>query len=222
MGLLKMSCSVNIIDLSYKIEDIALFENISLDVSHKEKVAIVGANGSGKTTLLKIIAGLIKQSSGEIKIFHESMKNLNDFDKHRGDIGYLFQDSDDQFIAPTVLEDVAFSLVNMGLDKEEAFQKARAQLVKLEIENLEDKIVYRLSGGEKRIVALAGILVLEPKILLLDEPSNALDDGCKKRVQNILNSIDSSTIIVSHELDFIKKVECKEYELTQKGLLLIS
>ncbi len=115
-----MSCSLNLRAVSYKNEDKEIFNDISLNLGHEEKIAIIGSNGSGKSTLLKIIAGLIKPSSGYIEVFHEKMNNLKDFSKYRSDIGYLPQDVTNHFLCPTVIEDVIFSLRAKGVSKEEA------------------------------------------------------------------------------------------------------
>ena len=115
-----MSCSLNLRAISYKNEDKEIFNDISLNLGHEEKIAIIGSNGSGKSTLLKIIAGLINPSSGYIEVFHEKMNNLKDFSKYRSDIGYLPQDVTNHFLCPTVIEDVIFSLRAKGVSKNEA------------------------------------------------------------------------------------------------------
>ena len=115
-----MSCSVTLKNIKAKIANRVLFENLNLNLSHKEKIAIIGQNGSGKSTLLEIIGGLNKPCDGSVEIFHEPMRELNEFEKYRNLIGFLFQNSDDQFIAPSVIEDVAFSLLARGISKDEA------------------------------------------------------------------------------------------------------
>ena len=109
-----MSCSINLKELAYKNTSKEVFNNVTLNVSHEEKVAIIGANGSGKSSLLKIIVGLIKPSAGSVFLFHDEMKNLKDFRKYRSDIGYLPQDVSDHFLCPTVIEDVMFALRAQG------------------------------------------------------------------------------------------------------------
>ncbi|WP_170000555.1 ABC transporter ATP-binding protein [Campylobacter sp. RM9328] len=213
-----MSCSVTIRNLSVSANENLLFSGVNLNVSHKEKIAIIGANGSGKTTLLETIAGLRNASGGVIELFHEPMLNLDSFKKYRGEIGYLFQDSDDQFIYPKVLEDVAFSLLSRGVDKDEAVKKTREILEHFGIWHLKDKIVFHLSGGEKKLVALAGVLIFKPKILLLDEPTTALDFKMQTRLTQILKSLDISQIIVSHDKEFVRNVADKIYYLNENGL----
>lgn len=214
-----MSCSVNIKNLSSTRNGMVLYENIMLDVSHKEKIAIIGPNGCGKTTLLETIAGLQFAQKGSLELFHQPMKQSSDFSSMRHLIGYLFQDSDNQFLAPIVEDDVAFTLLAQGVGKEEARLKTEMILQDLGIAHLSKKIVYHLSGGEKKLVALAGVLITEPKLMLLDEPTNGLDYAMQIRLVKILESIDKSIIIVSHHKEFIESVVDKIYELTPNGLI---
>jgi len=213
-----MSCSVNLRSVSYKNEKKELFKDISLNLGHEEKIAIIGSNGSGKSTLLKIIAGLISPNQGHIEIFHNKIENLKEFKKYRSDIAYLPQDVTNHFLCPTVIEDVIFSLRAKGTSKEIALKQADEILKELEISHLKDRIIFDLSGGEQKIVALAGLLILKPKILLLDEPTNALDEQSEKRVVQILNSIKKSMIIVSHHKSFIESLTTSIYKLNDGSL----
>ncbi|MEE3776663.1 ABC transporter ATP-binding protein [Campylobacter sp. CX2-4080-23] len=215
-----MSCSVTLKNIKAKIGDKILFENLNLNLSHKEKIAIIGQNGCGKSTLLEIIGGLKMPLEGSVEIFHEPMKSLDDFRKYRNLLGFLFQNSDDQFIAPSVIEDVAFSLLAKGASNDEARKRAEFMLGELGILHLKNEIVFYLSGGEKKLVALAGVLIAQPKILLLDEPTTALDYEMQIKVANILESLDIAQIIVSHDKEFINKVVDKVYFLTKDGLNL--
>ncbi len=217
-----MSCSINLKELAYKNTSKEVFNNLTLNVSHEEKVAIIGANGSGKSSLLKIIVGLIKPSSGSVFLFHDEMKSLKDFRKYRSDIGYLPQDVSDHFLCPTVIEDVMFALRAKGENKEEAYAKSCEILKDLGIFHLENRNIYDLSGGEQKIVALAGILITKPKILLLDEPTNALDESAEEKIIAILNSIKKSMIIVSHHKTFIEKLAPSVYKLNKDGLEKLS
>ena len=217
-----MSCSVNLRAISYENEDKQIFKDISLNLGHEEKIAIIGSNGSGKSTLLKIIAGLINPSSGYIEVFHEKMNNLKDFSKYRSDIGYLPQDVTNHFLCPTVIEDVIFSLRAKGISKEDALNQGKQILQELQISHLENRVIFDLSGGEQKIVALAGLLILKPKILLLDEPTNALDEQSEKRIVEILNSIKKSMIIVSHHRSFIESLTSAVYRLDGGSLVKIA
>lgn len=212
-----MSCSLNVANLGFE----ELFCNVSFDLAHKEKIAIVGENGCGKSTLLEFLAGLRTGAKySRFEIFHHTITKLDDFKPLRPRLGFLFQDSNDQFIAPTVLEDVAFGLLCAGISKEIAYEKSFEILLKLGIEGLLSKNVFALSGGEKKLVALAGILVCEPDLIFLDEPTNNLNHASEHRLIEVLNSIDKSMIIVSHQTSFLSLVVDKKYRLTQSGLII--
>lgn len=216
-----MSCTINLEKIEYKNNDKLLFKNISLNVGHHEKVAIIGANGCGKSTLLKILAGLIKPNKGKIKLFHNEIKDLKEFKKYRNEIAYLPQDVSSHFLCPSVLEDVVFSLRANDIEEKEALKQAEEILDSLGILHLKYRIISDLSGGEQKIVALAGLLILKPRILLLDEPTNALDEDSEKRIIEILNSLNKSMIIVSHHKSFIESLTPTIYKLSQNTLIKI-
>lgn len=216
-----MSCSFNLKKLAYKNNNNYLFEAVNLNVGHEEKVAIIGANGAGKSTLLKIIAGLEFDFEGELFLFHEPIINKKSYKRFRSDVGYLPQDVSDYFLCPTVIEDVMFNLRAKGVNKEDAYHQAVLMLEDLEIVHLKERIISELSGGEQKIVALAGILITQPKIVLLDEPTNALDDIAEERIIALLNSIKKSMVIVSHHKSFIERLTPTQYILNSTGLHLI-
>jgi cobalt/nickel transport system ATP-binding protein len=193
-----------------------------LDISHKEKIAIIGANGCGKTTLLETIIGFCALEKGEIEIFHQRIASREDFKNIRHMVGYLLQDSDNQFLAPIVEDDVAFSLLAQGMDKNEARVKTDMILRDLGISHLAKKIVYHLSGGEKKLVALAGVLITEPKLMLLDEPTSGLDFDMQLKLVEILEKIDKSIIIVSHDKEFVESAVDKIYKISPDGLKQMS
>lgn len=213
-----MSCTISLKNVCAKIGERTLFENLNLNATHKDKIALIGPNGCGKSTLLEIMAGLKSPCGGYIELFHHKISNLDEYKQFRRDVGYLFQESNDCFICPSVLDDVMFSLLSRGEDKEPAGAKAEKILRELEIWHLKDEIVFNLSGGEKKLVALAGILVAEPKILLLDEPTTALDADMQRRIAAILKSLDVTQIIVSHDKEFISDVASAMHRLTKNGL----
>lgn len=216
-----MSCSLSIKNIFYKNGEKYLFKNVSFDLGHKEKIAIVGKNGVGKSTLIKIIAGLKEQTSGEIEIFHNKINTIDDYKNHRNKIAYLPQNVDDFFITTTVIEDIMFSLRVDGISKEVAYKNTIEILTKLDILHLENRSIFELSGGEKKIVALAAILIKNPSILLLDEPTNDLDEITEKKIIEILNSTEKSMIIISHQKNFIDSVVSKKYFLDNGTLELL-
>ncbi len=170
-----------------------------------DRIGLVAPNGSGKTTLFHIIMGLLKPLSGTIEAFGEARETEADFVEVRRRIGLLFQDADDQLFSPTVLEDVAFGPLNLGKSREEAATVARNTLDFLGLNGFEDRVTYKLSGGEKRLVSLATVLAMEPEVLLLDEPSSGLDSSTKDKLIDILNGLDLSFVLISHEFDFLSK-----------------
>lgn len=210
-----MSCSLSAVKICAKIAGRELFRDFSLSLAHKQKLALLAPNGRGKSTLLMILAGLLPASSGQIFIFDDEMKSLKDFEKHRSKIGFLFQDSNEQFVRASVLDDVGFGLLSFELctSKEQADKKALKMLESLGISHLKDKICFHLSGGEKKLVALAGVLITEPKIVFLDEPTAGLDESSSARLAEILGSIDASMLIASHDKDFISKITSNIYKL---------
>ncbi len=215
-----MSCSVTLKNLSIKRDEKILHVDINLNIAHKEKIGIIGTNGCGKTTLLETIAGLHFPLKGELELFHNKITTSKEYKQYRHLIGYVCQNSDEQFLSPIVQDDIAFSLLSQGMDKKEARIKTDFIMSELGISHLKNEIVFKLSGGEKKLVALAGILVYEPKIMLLDEPTNDLDIKIQEKLKNIIKNIDKSFIIVSHDESFIKDVVHKIYKLDENGLNL--
>jgi cobalt/nickel transport system ATP-binding protein len=178
-------------------------DNLDFCFHRRDRIGLIAPNGSGKTTLLHLIMGLIKPSSGRIEIFGKPVSHEKDFVEVRRRIGLLFQDADDQLFSPTVLEDVAFGPLNLGKSKNEAVEIARRTLNFLGLSGFEDRITFKLSGGEKRLVSLATVLAMEPEILLLDEPINGLDTKTRNKLSRVLSDIDLSYILVSHDFDFL-------------------
>lgn len=180
-----------------------VLDHLNFELRNKEKVGIIGHNGCGKTTLLHIIMGLLPTSSGMVRFFGNLAETEKDFHIARQKIGFLFQNADDQLFSPTVLEDVAFGPLNQGKTPGEARELSLKTLEKLNLKGFEDRITHKLSGGEKKLVALATVLVMQPCVLILDEPTTALDESAREHIISILNNLDISCIIVSHEYDFL-------------------
>lgn len=180
---------------------INVLNNISFKIEDGERVGIIGANAAGKSTLLKALLNLI---SFEGNIIVDGLRVCAENNAYiRKKIGLCLQDSNHQMFMPSVMEDMIFGPVNYGVSKEEAIEHAKATLKKLDYEYLEDKKNYQLSGGEKRMAAIATILNMEPEVILMDEPSLALDPQNRRTLINLLNSIEGTKIIVSHDLDMI-------------------
>ena len=183
------------------------------------KLGLIGHNGSGKTTMLHIIMGLLKPSSGTIRALGKPIETKKDFLDVRRKIGFLFQDADDQLFCPTVLEDIAFGPLNLGKSPTEARKMAMETLERLNLKGFEERVTHKLSGGEKKLVALATVLVTQPKALLLDEPTIGLDEETNIRIITLLNSLDISYVIVSHEYDFLARTTRDIYSV-QNGQIV--
>ena len=207
------------ISFFYPGSDTRVLDHLNLEISKGDRIGMMAPNGSGKTTLLHTIMGLCKPDSGTIEVFGKLLKKEKDFIPVRSKIGLLFQDSDDQLFCPTVLDDVAFGPLNLGFSPQDATDIAQKTLERLGIQNLEQSITHRLSGGQKRLVALASVLAMEPEVLLLDEPTAGLDNKVKEKLIHILNSLDISYFVISHEFDFVKAVTDKIYSLENGKIL---
>ncbi len=179
---------------------------VSMTLAAGERLALVGANGAGKTTLLRTLVGLERPTAGRLVAFGRERRGEADFHEVRARAGFLFQDPDDQLFSPTVIEDVAFGPLNLGLDPATAKARALATLDRLGLAGLAMRVTHRLSGGEKRLVSLAGVLAMGPQALLLDEPTNALDDVHRDRLVEILAALDVAMVIVSHDRLFLEKL----------------
>ena len=198
----------------------SVLEDLSFTLSEHDRIGIVAPNGSGKTTLLHIIMGLLPPSAGKLELFGQAMQTEKDFREVRRKVGLLFQDADDQLFSPTVLEDVAFGPLNMGKSKQAAIAQSRKTLAHLGLSDFEEKITFKLSGGEKRLVALATVLAMEPRVLLLDEPTAGLDQETKKRLIKILSELDMAYLLISHEFDFLTATTHHMYTM-EGGRILV-
>jgi cobalt/nickel transport system ATP-binding protein len=190
-----------------------VLKDLSFSLPEGEKLGLIGYNGSGKTTLMQIIMGLIKPAAGTIRVFGKPVESRKDFAEVRRTLGFLFQNADDQLFCPTVLEDVAFGPLNLGKSPREARRMALETLERLNLKGFEDRVIHKLSGGEKKLVSLATVLVMEPKALLLDEPTSGLDEEARLRIESILRHLDISYVIVSHEYDFLAGTTEKIYSM---------
>jgi cobalt/nickel transport system ATP-binding protein len=177
-------------------------DGVSFRVHHGESVAIVGANGAGKSTLLLALNGLVTPAAGEARIGEVPVTPVTRAQIHRT-VGYVFQDADDQLFMPTVREDVAFGPLNMGLPAGEVEARVQCALETVGAAHLAGRAPYRLSGGEKRAVAIAGVLAMQPTVLLLDEPSAGLDPASRRRLITLLNSFSHAKLVATHDLDLV-------------------
>jgi cobalt/nickel transport system ATP-binding protein len=196
-----------------------VLNDVSLSVAAGDRVALVGANGCGKTTLLRTLVGLEKPVRGNVFAFGSERTTEASFREVRTKAGFLFQDPDDQLFCATVIDDIAFGPLNLGMSQAAATTRAKDTLAQLDLASLADRITHRLSGGEKRLVSLASVLAMRPEVLLLDEPTNALDEAHLARLTEILNSLPIAMVIVSHDRSFIEKLATRAVSLREGSLV---
>jgi len=200
-------------DLSYRYANgtVAL-SDIHLDIAAGDRIALVGQNGSGKTTLIKQLCGLLAPSSGNVSYRGKSLEG-DHLDRSRLEIGLLFQDPDDQLFGHTVLDDAAFGPRNQGLAREAAQQAARLALQRVFLDDKIYKAPHHLSFGQKKRAALAGLLAMQPSVLLLDEPTANLDPRQEEVFLDLLKGFDGTLVCVSHDLVFL-------YELCRRAVVM--
>jgi cobalt/nickel transport system ATP-binding protein len=187
-------------EVSYRYADGNLaLDALTFSIQKGEKVALVGPNGAGKSTLLNLMAGLFAPSQGMMQVMGAALgrKQVGPARRH---VGLLFQDPDDQIFMPTVQEDVAFGPMNMGLDQEEVRKRVEGALRSTSMEAYRERAPHRLSIGEKKRVALAGLLAMSPEILLLDEPTANLDPQGRRELINVLKCREETLLLATHDL----------------------
>ena len=196
-----------------------VLKEVSFQVQKGEFIVLCGASGSGKTTLFRCITGLVRPSKGLVRFHGKALHDEKGFHALRCKVGFVLQHADDQLFFPTVLEDVAFGPLNLGLSAAEAGEQARATLQRLGLSGFEQRLTHHLSGGEKKLVALATVLAMDPEALLLDEPTNDLDQEARQRLIDILCDLPTARMVISHDWDFLSRV-CGEYRTIREGHLL--
>lgn len=196
-----------------------VLQDVSFALAPGQRIGLYGPNGSGKTTLFRCITGLVRPSKGLVRFHGKALHDEKGFHALRCKVGFVLQHADDQLFFPTVLEDVAFGPLNLGLSAAEAGEQARATLQRLGLSCFEQRLTHHLSGGEKKLVALATVLAMDPEALLLDEPTNDLDQEARQRLIDILCDLPTARMVISHDWDFLSRV-CGEYRTIREGHLL--
>jgi cobalt/nickel transport system ATP-binding protein len=198
----------------YESDHDAVLRGVSFSIAPGERVALVGLNGTGKTTLLAAVVGLVPHL-GEIEVGGVALTRRT-LSSIRDNVGFLFNVPEDQLLFPKVVEDAAFSLLRRGLRTSEAMAKARQTLGALGVAHLAEAPLHHLSHGQKQRVALAGALVTDPPLLLLDEPSAGLDPPGKRTLTRILSRIGAAMVVATHDLDFAKAL-CTRFLVLEGG-----
>ena len=192
-----------------------VLRDLSFRIGDGEAVGLIGANGAGKSTVMKLLLGLLFPASGEILVDGTRVEKKS-LPEIRRKLGFVLQNSDNQMFMPTVYEDMIFAPLNYGLSREEAEKKVDAALEKLGMQELKHRHNHKISGGEKRMAAIATILAMEPEAVLMDEPSSALDPCNRRRVINIIRELKQTKLITSHDLDMILDT-CQRVILLDRG-----
>lgn len=196
-----------------------VLRDVSFAFEPGQKIGLYGSNGSGKTTLFHVIMGLMEPASGRVLFHGQPVSGEKSFRALRREVGLVLQNAEDQLFNPTVLDDVAFGPLNLGLSADEARERALETLADLGLAGFEGRLTHRLSGGEKKLVSLATILSMRPRVLLLDEPTNGLDPQTRERIIEILGDLPTARIIISHDWDFLARTTTRFMTIRDGRLL---
>jgi cobalt/nickel transport system ATP-binding protein len=196
----------------------AVLDRVSFAVAAGEGVGLVGPNGAGKTSLFLCLSGVLKPQSGSASVCGLDVRDPAQRRRLPEQVGIVFQNSDDQLFNATVFDDVAFGPLNLGLAPEEVRARVEEALARVGLTGLEERVPFHLSGGEKKRVALAGVLAMRPPVLLLDEPSMHLDPRGRRELIHLLNGLGGTRVIASHDLELILQT-CGRVLLLDRGRL---
>lgn len=198
-----------------------VFHGLNFTMHERQRIGLIGPNGAGKTTLFYLIMGLLTPSSGTIEVFEKVRNTERDFQEVRRRFGFLFQESDHQLFCPTVEEDIAFGPLNLGKSHAEARRIVNETCEKLGLRGYEKRITHRLSGGEKRLVALATVMAMQPECYLLDEPTAGLDESTTARFLEYLSTYAHTYIMITHNKELLEHAVDTVYELSNGSLTLM-
>lgn len=205
-------------DVSFSYDGSApVVEHLTFSIRKGEAVGLIGANGAGKSTIMKLLLGLLS-GSGQIQVDGLTVNRQN-LSKIRQKTGFVLQNSDNQMFMPTVYEDMIFGPMNYGLSRAEAEQRVDDALNRLKLTELKHRYNHKISGGEKRMAAIATILAMEPEVILMDEPSTALDPVNRRAVIHTINALPQTRLIASHDLDMILDT-CQRVILLSHGRIV--
>lgn len=209
-------CALRVAGLRFSYSDRPdVLQGITLHLQPGEQVGLIGPNGSGKTTFFLALCGVLKPTAGDILLFGRTV-TVGGFS---AEIGMVFQNPNDQLFCPSVREDVAFGPVNMGLPPAEVAARVSAALAATGSLHLIDRVPHHLSGGEKRMVAIAGVLAMQPRLIIYDEPDANLDRRARRRLIEFLSASSETTLISSHDPELILEV-CSRVVLMDGGRII--
>lgn len=206
---------VKIKDLTVRYPDgTTAVDDITMNINDGEHLALIGANGAGKSSLILSMVGVLP-SDGSVEIDGVRLEKST-LTEIRRRAGVVFQNPDDQLFLPTIYDDIAFGPRNMGLDEESIRYRVEDRLKLLGIEHLRDRTALKLSGGEKRMAAMATVLAMKPSVMILDEPTAFLDPKARRNLINVLKSLPHTMMIATHDLTFAAEV-CKRAVVLRRG-----
>jgi cobalt/nickel transport system ATP-binding protein len=222
-----MALAFEVQNVTFRYQEIIALNDISLNIEQGKRYAILGANGSGKSTMLRLLDGLYFADSGSVVAFGDKLTEEQFADEEfafnfRRRVAFVFQNPDVQLFNPTVFDEIAFAPLQLRWEKQHIRSRVAEMLDLMEITHLKDRSPHRLSGGEKKRVAIASVLVLEPEVLLLDEPTAALDPKSQSQVIDFLIDWAGGTktiITATHDLDIIEDI-ADECLIFQRGKLV--
>ncbi|MEX3503824.1 energy-coupling factor ABC transporter ATP-binding protein [Corynebacterium sp. LK2510] len=184
-----------------EIEGETILHPVTLELTER-RIGIIGSNGSGKSTFVRLINGLVEPTSGSV--LYDGLSPTDDGKKVRREVGFVFADAESQIVMPLVADDVAFSLRRFRLPREEVQRRVDAILRRFRLEDKAENSPHTLSGGEKQLLALAAVLVIEPATVIADEPTTLLDLRNRRRIVEELSTLDQQVIVVTHDLDILR------------------
>ena len=188
-------------DVAVKKEQRFLLQNLSVNIDEK-RTGIIGLNGSGKSTFAKLLNGLELPTSGQI-----TFKGTSDVKARRRGVGFVFQNPDNQIVYPVVEEDLRFGLKNLRLPRAEMDQRLDEVVTRFNLGPLLNRFAHQLSGGERQMVALAGVLVMKPEVIVFDEPTTLLDLKNKRILINAIDSLSQHVVMITHDLDLLRRYD---------------
>ncbi|CUJ85057.1 Biotin transport ATP-binding protein BioM [Shimia thalassica] len=191
---------INIHNVSLSYADRTVLRDVSLSLTER-RIAVIGANGSGKSSFARMLNGLVLPTEGEVEI--DGLNTRTHGKDIRQKVGFVFQNPDNQIVFPVVEEDLAFGMKNLGFSKEKIAQKTDEILTRYDMRDLREHPAHLLSGGQKQLLAISGVLVMEPSYIIMDEPTTLLDLRNKRRVSEAIMALEQTVILISHDLDLL-------------------
>lgn len=187
--------------VTHTFGDRVVLDNVSLELKEK-RIAVVGSNGSGKSTFARLLNGLLLPKTGDVLV--DGLDTRTNAKAIRRRVGFVFQNPDNQIVFPIVEEDIAFGMKNLGFTKEVIEERTQEALARYDMLSFREHPAHLLSGGQKQLLAISGVLVMEPKYIIFDEPTTLLDLRNKRRIAEAIEKLPQTVIIVTHDLEFLQ------------------